>query len=247
MLPDLTLEELADGLDVVVDEILALCRCKKPPVDAFKIAESMGINLALDDRQAGRARYVRLRDRSVSCPKATILLRPDPRLERQQWAVAHEIGEHTAFRVFHRLSADPSESSPRAREQVANQLAGRLLVPSCWFSRDACACSWDLLVLKRRYCTASHELIARRMLECRPAVIVTIFDQGRITFRRGNLPGRIPPPSPTEMTCWSSVHEKNEPCATTAGLCSIQCWPVHEDDWKREILRFEVGGFEDYF
>jgi hypothetical protein len=85
------------------------------------------------------------------------------------------------------------------------------------------------------------------MLECRPAVIVTIFDQGRITFRRGNLLGRIPPPSSTEWSCWHLVHEKNQPHATTAGLYTIQCWPVHEDDWKREIIRFELTDDEAYY
>ena len=86
---------------------------------------------------------------------------------------------------------------------------------------------WDLLELKRRFATASHELIARRMLECRPAVIVTIFDQGRIAFRRGNLPGRVPPLSPAERACWQGVHEENRPLQTTpararckAGRCT---------------------------
>jgi len=246
MLADLTLEELSAGLDSVVEEILAQCGCEQPPVDAFKIARAMGITIALDDCQEGRARYVRLSDRNAPKPKATILLRSDPRFERLQWAVAHEIGEHAAYRAFKHLGVDPRESSPRAREQIANQLAGRLLIPSLWFSPDAATFGWDLLALKRRYRTASHELIARRMLECRPTIIITIFDQGRITFRRGNFPSRIPPPSSTEMACWRSVHEKNEPRETTAGLCTIQCWPVHEEDWKREILRFEVGGFEDH-
>lgn len=245
MSPDLTLEELTHGLDAVAEEILAHCGWEQPPVDAFKIAQAMRITIALDDCQEGRARYVRLRDRSASLPKATILLRPDPRLERQQWAVAHEIGEHAAYRVFDRLGADPRESSPRAREQVANQLAGRLLIPSCWFSRDALVCRWDLLELKQRYSTASHELIARRMLEFRPAVIITIFDQGRVTFRRSNLPGRIPPLSPAEKTCWQWIHENSEPRETTVGLSSIRGWPVHEPDWKREILRFEVADFEE--
>jgi Zn-dependent peptidase ImmA (M78 family) len=245
MLADLTLEEISAGLDAVVEEILAQCRWEKPPVDAFSIAQAMGITIALDDCQAGRARYVRLSDRSASRPKATILLRSDPRLERRQWAVAHEIGEHAAHRAFNRLGVDPCETSPRAREQIANQLAGRLLIPSHWFGEDAAALNWDLLSLKGRYRTASHELIARRMLECRPAVIITIFDQGRITFRRGNLQGRIPPPSAAEWNCWRLAHEKNRPHAENDGLNSIQGWPVHEADWKREILRYESAGFED--
>jgi hypothetical protein len=245
MLADLTLEETFAGLDAVVEEILVQCRWVQPPVDAFRIAQALGITVALDDCQSGRARYVRLHHQSPSPPKATILLRSDPRLERRQWAVAHEIGEHAARSAFNRLGVDPCESSPRAREQIANQLAGRLLIPSHWFDEDAAALNWDLLALKERYDTASHELIARRMLECQPAVIITIFDQGRITFRRGNIPGRIPPPSPAEWSCWRLVHEQNRPHAENEGLSSIQGWPVHEADWKREILRYESAGYEE--
>ena len=244
MLSDLTVEELSAGLDAVVEEILAQCGCQKPPVDAFSIAQSLGITVALDDCQSGRARYVRLHNRSELRPRAAILLRSDPRMERQQWAVAHEIGEHAAFRAFNRLGLDVYESSPRAREQVANQLAGRLLVPTLWFAEDGPALQWDLLALKMRYSTASHELIARRMLECPPAVIITIFDQGRITFRRGNVPGRIPPPSAAEWDCWRQVHGENRPCEQSDGSSAIQGWPVHEPDWKREILRCELAGWE---
>ena len=86
-------------------------------------------------------------------------------------AVAHEIGEHIAYRVFARWGADPVETAANAREQVANWLAGRLLLPTAWFAADGTACGWDLLALKARYNTASHELIARRMLECRPPVM----------------------------------------------------------------------------
>ncbi len=211
MLADLTLEEISAGLDGVVEEILAQCRWKKPPVDAFRVAQTLGIIVALDDCQTGRARYVRLHNRSASRPKAAILLHSDPRMERRQWAVAHEIGEHAACRAFNRLGADPCESSPRAREQIANQLAGRLLIPSLWFGEDGPALKWDLLALKRRYTTASHELIVRRMLECSPPVIITVFDQGRITFRRGNIPGRIPPPSAAEWSCWHWSGRKTGP------------------------------------
>jgi hypothetical protein len=126
---------------------------------------------------------------------------------------------------------------------VANQLAGRLLLPSVWFALDSPASGWDLLALKRRYATASHELIARRMLECGPPVIITIFDQRAMHFRRSNLPGRVPPPSPAEMACWRAVHDGNRPHAAAAGLCAIQGWPVHEDGWRREILRAEVDEY----
>ncbi len=244
MLPELTAEELADGLDAVAMEILEEAGIESPPADAFEIAGALGITVAIDDRQRGRARYVRLAGYRGSRPRATILLRPDPRWEREQWSVAHEIGEHSAHRVFARLGVDPRETGPSAREGVANQLAGRLLLPTPWFAADASACGWDLAALKVRYATASHELIARRMLECRPPVIVSIFDQTQVYFRRSNVPGRVPPPSAAEMECWRSVHEGNRAEQTYDGPRTIQGWPVHEEGWTREILRTEVEEHE---
>jgi hypothetical protein len=108
------------------------------------------------------------------------------------------------------------------------------------FGLDRLRAGWDLLMLKSRYATASHELIARRMLECRPPAIITIFDQGSIHFRRSNLPGRVPPLSAAERECWQVVHEQNRPREARDGLRRVQGWPVHEEGWKREILRTEV-------
>jgi hypothetical protein len=245
MLAEFTREELAAGLDAVVNEVLDESNIYSPPVDAFAIAQALGLTVAWDESQEGRARYVRLRDRRTSTPRATILLRPDPRSERQQWAVAHEIGEHVAYRIFAVWGVDPRETAPNAREAVANAFAGRLLLPTSWFVQDARQMQWDLLALKIRYESASHELIARRMLECRPPVIITIFDNERITFRRGNLPGRPPPPSAAEMACWQAVRHRSEPCECKSSPCRISGWPVHEDGWKREILRTEVEEVED--
>jgi hypothetical protein len=240
MLPELTREELAAGLDAVAEEILRRAAAEAPPVDAFAVAEALGITVAWDDQQAGRARCVRLKDRRSPKPRWTILLKPDPRQERQQWAVAHEIGEQLAHRVFAVWGADPRETSPRAREIIANQLAGRLLLPTRWFFADARSCRWDLFALKARYPTASHELIARRMLECKVPVIISIFDQEALAFRRSNLPGRPPPPLTIEIRCWRQVHARNRPVGRSQGPYRTQGWPVHEEDWKREILRTEV-------
>jgi hypothetical protein len=240
MLAEFTREELAAGLDAVADDVLAEGGIFSPPVDAFAVAQALGLMIAWDEAQQGRARYVRLADRSSATPRATILLRPDPRGERRHWAVAHEIGEHVAHRAFVAWGIDPREAASNAREAVANALAGRLLLPTSWFLPDARRMQWDLWALKRRYATASHELIARRMLDFRPPVIVTIFDQGRITFRRGNLPGRAPPPSAAELACRREAHYRSEPSESKAGVCRISAWPVHEADWKREILRTEV-------
>ncbi len=238
MLAEITREELVDVLEGVITDLLAEGRVERPPVDAVGLAESLGITVALDDRQRGRARFVRLGGRRR--PRETILLRPDPRPERRQWAVAHEIGESAAYRVFDALGVDPREASAGAREAVANRLASLLLLPGRWFSADASDHGWDLFALKRRYTTASHELIARRMLEMPPPVIISIFDNGRAWFRRSNVPGRVPPLSPAETECRQIAHDQNQPHTAPDALQLIQAWPVHEDAWKREIIRTEV-------
>ena len=193
MLPEITGEEWSAGLDAVVDRVLEEARVDHPPVDAMAVALRLGIRVAVDARQRGRARYVRLSGPRGRGSRATVLLRPEPRGERRQWAVAHEIGEHVACQVFATLGIDPREIGPDARERAANQLAGRLLLPGRWFADDGPACAWDLLRLKARYATASHELIGRRMLELPPLVIITIFDQGELYLRQSNVPGRLPP------------------------------------------------------
>ncbi|MEN6459511.1 MAG: ImmA/IrrE family metallo-endopeptidase [Thermoguttaceae bacterium] len=245
MLSEHTHEELIAGLDHVAADLLRQADVRRPPVDAIAMARALGITLAWDDRQQGRARYVRLHGRAMGRPIATILLRPDPRRERQQWAVAHEIGEHAAHCVFDYWGDDPRVAPPNAREQVANQLAGRLLLPTDWFAADGSACAWDLIALKARYTTASHELIARRMLDCCPPVIISIFDQRRLSFRRGNVEGRVPPPLPSEMACWRRVHEECRPRRAWQGPGVVQGWPVHEGGWKREILRMELSSMDE--
>jgi hypothetical protein len=166
-------------------------------------------------------------------------LRPEPRRERLHWTVAHEIGETCAHRVFDFLGVDPREAAPAARESVANQLAGRLLLPRVWFGPDARQCGWDLIELKRLYPTASHELIARRMLDFPAPVVITVIDNGRRTWRLGNLPGRLPPLSPLEQSTWQQAHASAEPATDEAPACRVQAWPVHEPPWKREIVRAE--------
>jgi len=240
MLPEITPEELSASLDEVAVEVLDEAGIDGPPVDALTIARRLGITIACDERQRGRARYVRLGDARGRKSRPTILLRPEPRWERRQWAVAHEIGEHVAHRVFGRLSVDPRETAADAREKTATHLASRILLPGPWFRVDGPACAWDLLGLKSRYTTASHELIARRMLDLQPPVIVTIFDHGRVYFRGSNVFGRVPPPSSGEMACWRTVHTRGDPHQASDGLRTVQAWPVHEPGWKREILRAEV-------
>jgi hypothetical protein len=243
MTPELTREELVASLDAVIDSMLYKAEIRRPPIDAFAVAGALRLTVASDNRQLGRARFVRLRAADVS-QHGAILVRPDPRPERTQWAVAHEIGESRVEEVFTRLSVDPHEVVDRTREQLANQLANRLLMPSRWFERDALRLDWDLLKLKARYATASHELIARRMLEFTPAVIITVFDDNRVTWRQGNTSGRVPPLAPAERACQQRVAATGEPHREATSMGTIQAWPIHEPGWQREILRVALADID---
>jgi Zn-dependent peptidase ImmA (M78 family) len=239
MLPEIAAEELAAALDDVACDLLVAAGVDGPPVDAFRVAEALGIDVAWDDRQAGRARLVALHE-GEHAARTSILLRRDPRDERRHWAVAHEIGEAAAHRVFARLSVDPRVAPPAAREDVANRLAGRLLLPTAWLRAAGIGSGWDIAAIKRRSVHASHELVARRILEMDVPVIVTVFDQNRISWRRSNVSGRAPRLSPTERRCQSIVHDSGQPATCDAAGQVVQGWAVHEDDWRREILRMEV-------
>ena len=246
MLPELTLDELSTALDTVAERAILALGQDGPPVNALVLARALGLAIAWDERQAGRGRIVRLGEFVGDRARGSILLRPDPRRERLQWAIAHEIGELCAVEVFDELRIDPRDAPPGTRETIANQLAGRLLLPRDWFAAAGEECGWDLAELKRRFSTASHELIARRMLDFSPQVAITIFDHGRRTFRRGNLPGRLPPLVPLEQAAWRGAHELGEVTLESDHRLSVQAWPVHEPEWKREILRSEWhGGGED--
>ena len=248
MLPELTQEEFSAALDLAAADVLSAAGGDAPPVDAFALAGGLGLKVAFDDRQRGRGRFVRLKAFARGCSRGSILLRPEPRGERLQWAVAHEIGEALAARVFEILGVDAREAPPNARETVANALAGRLLLPAEWFRHRAARSGWDLFALKREFSTASHELIARRMLDFEPPVIITIFDHARLSFRRGNLRFRPAALSAQEQRCWQQAHETGDTQFDEDGSCAVWAWPVHEEGWKREILRTlpqcEDGGEE---
>jgi hypothetical protein len=214
-----------------------------------------------DDHQPGRARYVRLRalaelvgsaddggrvedERLIIEPpdQASILLRSDPRYERRQWAVAHELGEHAAVRVFHRLGVDPHEAPPATRESVANCLANRLLLPNVWFHRYAVKTDWDLAALKARFVTASNELIAKRTLDFDTPAIVTICDHRQVSFRRATLGRRVARMCEIERECWQRANRTARYATAEAGEVRVRCWPIHEPGWQREILRSEWSG-----
>jgi IrrE N-terminal-like domain len=238
MLSDISPCDLAAAIDGVVADVLCEAGVESPPVDALAVARRLGCQVAWDDSQPGRARIVR--SAASSTQMVTILLRPEPRRERRQWAIAHEVGEQAAARVFARLALDPRACSADARERVANHFAGRLLVPQPWFEQQGRACRWDLFALKATFATASHELLARRMLEAGPTIVITMWDQGYVTLRAASAGYRPPPPHDVELQCRAAAIATGLPAHVLCELGDARGWPIHEPDWRREIVRFEL-------
>jgi Zn-dependent peptidase ImmA (M78 family) len=241
MLTEIPVEQLAEAIKDCASELLAEAGIDRPPVDAVTMAQRLGLIVARDGRSDVRGRFVRMAHPG-GVGRGTIFLAEEPRRERRQWATAHEIGEFAALRVFDMLSVDAEDIVPAEREMVANQLANGILLPHDWFRADGYAVDWDLFELKQVYTTASHELIARRMLAMSPAVIVSLFDQGKLIWRKSNVLRRPPLLVPAEQGTWQVAHEDNQPAQYECrdlpdGLRDVRCWPVHEPRWKREILR----------
>jgi len=146
MLTEIPAEQFTIALDNCAKEVLAEGRITEPPVDAIQLADSLHLVIARDTAMPVRARFVRIGERGRT-GRGTILVGEESRPERQQWAVAHELGESVAHRVFSALGIASVDIPPTAREQVANRLASCLLLPHDWFAADGCNLDWDLYEL----------------------------------------------------------------------------------------------------
>ncbi len=235
MLEDLSRDEVVGAVDRMVEELLLAAGVGKPPVDVLALAQRhLGMQICLDrgQRQRGRAQRV--------AGRRQIFLRPEPSEERHQWTVAHEVGEHFKAPLLQRLGVAPGETRAMAGESLANLFAYHLLVPSCWFTADAPACDYDLLDLKKHYRTASHEVIAWRLLDLPAPCAITIVDNDHIYRRRSNAWPVRRRLEPAEQECQRYVHEHGLPHVVRDNGWTVQGWPVFQGDWKREVLRSVV-------
>jgi predicted transcriptional regulator len=232
---DLEREEVVRVVDRAVEELLTAAGIQGPPVDAIHLAQRhLHMLVCLDRRQAQRGRAQRAGGRPQ------IFLRPEPTEERHQWTVAHEIGEHLKSGLLQRLGVGPEQTRAMAGESLANLFAYRLLVPTCWFAADAPASGYDVPALKQRYRTSSHEVIAWRFLDLPEPCIVTVVDNGHISRRRSNAWPTRRRLEPAEEECQRYVHQYSRPKVVRQAGWTVQGWPVHQADWKREILRSAV-------
>jgi Zn-dependent peptidase ImmA (M78 family) len=235
MSEDLAREEVHHAVDRVVEELLSAAGVTAPPVDAIALAQGhLGMLVCLDRRQPQRGRAQRAGGRKQ------IFLRPEPTEERHQWTVAHEIGEHFKPQLLGRLGVPPEQTRVMMGESLANLFAHHLLVPAAWFADDARLLDYDVLELKQKYRTSSHEVIAWRMLDLSSPCIITVVDNDHIHRRRSNAWRVRKELEAVEQLCQKYVNYYSRPRVVRENGWTVQGWPVHQSDWKREILRSVV-------
>ncbi|TWT48727.1 ImmA/IrrE family metallo-endopeptidase [Botrimarina hoheduenensis] len=245
MLADVSPEEMRRALDRVAEDLLWEAAVDRPPVDAFRVAHELGLRVIRDERIAERGRFVR----GVGTAHGAVVLGAEARPERRHWAVAHEVGEAFCHRLFELVGADPLEAGV-LREEAANALAGRLLVPRRWLARVYLDTNHNLFHTKQVFATASHELIARRLIEALDEpLVVSLFDHDQLVWRRSTAVGTKLPLLRSERLGQRRAHLLGQPvlldaAATDSPLLRsaiVRCWPIHEPGWKREILFTELG------
>jgi Zn-dependent peptidase ImmA (M78 family) len=235
MSDDLPREEVLAAVDRSVDELLDRAGLQEPPVDAIALAQRhLGIIVCLDRGQPQRGRAQRAAERRQ------IFLKPEPTEERHQWTVAHEIGEHLKADLLRRLGTEPEQARAMTGESLANLFAHHLLVPARWFAADAPALDYDILELKKRYHTSSHEVLALRLLDLPEPCVITVIDNDHVTRRKSNAWRVTRRLEPAEQACQRYVNHYSRPRVVRENGWTVQGWPVHQADWKREILRSVV-------
>ena len=216
--------------DVVADSLLDEAGITAGPVDAFTLARRLGFETILDASQLVRTRFKQLRGRP------TIFVRPDREAERQHWAVARAIAERSLGRVVAQLRIPGGKLPGRLKEEICNEMASRLLLPRRWFFPAVEELDGDVMALKRRFATASHELVLLAMLRVPGKSVVSLFDDTRVTRRFSNRAGRNDITA-LEQSVWQQVHRMGMPCDVEEDGRRVQCWPLHINGHRREFMR----------
>ena len=105
---------------------------------------------------------------------------------------------------------------------------------------EAAKAAIAMLELKQRYRTSSHEVLALRFIDLPEPCIVTVVDNDHVSRRKSNAWPTRRRLEPAELKCQRQVHQSGEPARVAENGWTVQGWPVHQADWKREVLRSQV-------
>ncbi|MCA9088371.1 MAG: ImmA/IrrE family metallo-endopeptidase [Planctomycetaceae bacterium] len=233
-----TYVEISQVLDELVENLQETTGLYGPAIDPFDLAERLRNSVLIDPTLPARGCR-----RELCGGVSSIVIAPDDRDERMCFATAHEIGEQHVANLCDRLGLSITECSERMREVLANRIASRLLVPNPWFRDIAVETDFDLFELKQTFPFASHQVISWRMLDVETPTIITIFDNGQRYSRKANFSGRHEMQS-LEQHAWKQCRQDAEFVDVSRGSLRVQVWPIHEPDWKREIIRTTLLDWE---
>jgi len=223
VIEDLARDDVVQCVDRFVQELLTQAGVEGPPVDAVALARHLGLDLD-ESRRRGRKK-----PSGEEAPRAATP-------EAQQWDAAQAIGEHYKATLLERLGFAPDEKRPLLGESLSGLFARHLLVPGAWFASDAPSCGYDLLQLKDRYRTATHEVIAFRLLDLPEPCIITVVEDDRVHRRRSNAWPVKKRLEPAEAECRRCVTHDGEPQVVRSGAWTVWGWPVWQGGRNREIL-----------
>jgi hypothetical protein len=146
-------------LEGIADEVHAELGLE-PPIDAFVLAEALGLTVRAWGRSGGS-----LTGDEIRYPGKA-------RATRQHGVIAHETGHWLLWRAGVNMRD----------ERGARYLAGALMLPRRRFLADLARTEWDLFRMLEIHANASAEMVACRMCQVSPTVAV-IYDQGHETCR----------------------------------------------------------------
>ena len=234
MSDDLTREDLHLNADRLVEDLLAAAGVTQPPVDALVVARHLGMTIREESPGESGGRPKR------GAVAGVLILIAGASEEARQWTAALVVGDRLKPELMRRLGLDPASRRPLTGESFTDLIARRLLTPTAWFADDARASSWDVPAIQRRYATATLELAAWRLLDLTEPCIITIVEGDHVQRRRSNAWRVNKTLRPAECECQRYVHHYSRPRVVAADGWTVQGWPVHQPDWKREILRSVV-------
>jgi hypothetical protein len=233
---DFSQDELFDAIDRIVAGLLERAGVLAPPVEALAIAEEhFGIPVEVvepaEEDERGRRRP---RARSAS---AGIVLSPDMTVEQQHKAAAEGIAKALLPEILRKLDVPLGSENKQFAAHVRGLVVGRLLVPTKLLRAALRDCRYDLAELKKRFATASEEMIALRWLDLDEPCVVSILDDGIVVTRRGNRNPAGKKLETAEQTCHDRVAELELPHRVRADGWTVQGWPVPGRAFQRIILR----------
>lgn len=187
------------------------------PVDAFVLARACGLRVV----PGGRG--------GASLDRGDVLYDIAARPVRQHGLIAHEVAHHV-LRLHGELDPEPA----------ANYVAGALMLPRRTFDRDLRATAWNLDALRAKHLNCSAEMIARRIVELRDAV-VTILDHGKVRTRIYSpwlgTPERLRRITPLERELVDAALATGEAQRADELLAA---YPLLDGSWRRVIVVAEV-------